>query len=94
MRIVDVKKYILVEGLKFGNREKRMIDKMARKILFGFEFEFNINRNEYEIDKYLNNSRENDYIPEDYIKVIYKYRNKYSYEQGRLSRLNFIDVIR
>ena len=42
MRIVDVKKYILVEGLKFGNREKRMVDKMSRDIFLGFEFEFNI----------------------------------------------------
>ena len=51
MKIQEIKKYIITEGLRFGNREKRMVDKMSRDIFLGFEFEFNLDKNKI-IDKY------------------------------------------
>ena len=36
MKITD----ILVEGVRFGNREKRMVERFSNDVLLGFEFEF------------------------------------------------------
>ena len=63
MKISEVKQ-LLTEGVRFGNREKRMVERFSNDVLLGFEFEFMVkditpDMDDYEINEKLYEIYEN-----------------------------------